>query len=270
MTLFKCFLADRNKLAFIARGSRRFGKPFYLICVSKWLMDKYKHLNVRSAIIGNGINPAIFSPVNLAIPRINDFAFLTSFERGGEIAVETFKQLPSTSKMQIASYNSTNTFSPEQTQSKTIIKHHALSKKDVQCILCESDYFLYPLTSPDGHVTHDTFACSVLEAMSCGAIVVSWDVGCLHELRSDIIVLLSPPSYPNYDPNGPAGQYNPLMQGPQVVQSFVKVIQQLNSNPHQKEALRHRAYEWAIQQTWNKQTEKFLGLIKRQRYINTI
>jgi len=252
---------------------QQFQKPLLLVCPSDWVLDYCSRYNVKSIKIENAINPQVFSPLSHMNNKTGNFAFHASFERGGHIAMEVFKQLPFAHKMQIAQYDPKATGLPPEQINPTVKILHSLSKIQIRQMLCESDYFVYPLALPNASIHHDTFGCVVLEAMACGVIVISWDAACLRQLYGNNMILLPTPLCDGYDPNNKLNQRNPNMLGQGAIDLFIIAIKQLESSPDKKEAIRQRAYKWAIEKTWDKQAAILLNLLRRhylqKRYLAT-
>lgn len=194
--------------------------------------------------LGNGINPAIFC-ADTGVTSSREpmsFVFAASYERGGRIAREVHERLKTRGlhmgAMNVASYCD--------------VTLPSLSKMDVAKLLDASDFFVYPLVLDAGNVHHDTFACSVLEALACGVEVVTWDVACMRNVYGEYITLVSPPPHPGYSPHAASG-FNPEMLTMQSVDALADAVTRVAELPPQeRERRRHTARTWALGQTWEK------------------
>ena len=149
----------------------------------------------KTVVIGNPLISDLYTrPLVTAIPW--SFVFFATWERGGEVALATFKKIrvvePSAT-FHIASYYPN--LPPESCQ-EGIYVYDSLGKAQLCELLSKSAYFIYPLNLPNGHIHKDTFACCVAEAIAQGVRVVTYSQGSLFELYNGLIDFI-PIEYPN-------------------------------------------------------------------------
>ena len=142
-------------------------------------------------------------------------------------------------------------------------RHGSLSKERVAEILRGSEYFIYPLVTPENHVHHDTFGCVILEALSLGVIVVTWNVACIPWIYADYVVGLEPPgAYPKNQ----RFVKDAWFSSDEAVNRLTNAVIELEMNPSRKHATRQRGIEWAQQQTWDKSGEVMAQALT-ERYV---
>ena len=190
------------------------------------------------------------------------------FERGGSLSLNVFDSVKKDGWIfNVAGYAGLPDFSDKKRDDVNILG--SLNKIDLINLLNKSDYFVYGLVLPNGiSVHHDTYASSILEALACGVIVITWDVSYLRDIYGDNIILIPPPFYEGYDPHDSYGKSNPAMLDPQP---FVDAINFLDNHHDEKEELRERARIWALQQTWDipaKAMHKLLPIYLNQHLLS--
>lgn len=229
------------------------GFRVYAQYVSVFVAKRYTSMTLDGSwTIGNGIDATLFTATDPDVTRVKGrWAFMASFERGGDMARRVFAQVRETapgaaSELHLASY-----WSPDAGPgSDHEINHGSLSKRGVAELLRSAEYFVYTLVLPSGVVHHDTFACVVLEALAAGVTVVAWDVACLREVYGDHVILVEPPSYQGYDPHSPMGS-NPAMLSEASVGALAQAVLANEALPAEERALKHTsARDWALAQTW--------------------
>eukprot|EP01041_Mallomonas_annulata_P001532 gene1532-2954_t len=142
--------------------------------------------------------------------------------------------------------------------SKFIFMHGSLSKQNIAKLLWNVEYFIYPLVLPWGMVHHDTFGTVVLEALSAGVLVLSWDVACLSDVYSNYIELLPIKVLNNdsYDPFGRFGS-NKWLLSDEAVNAMATAILRLERDPVEKQRRRVAGIDWARNHTWDRIGEKY-------------
>lgn len=201
-----------------------------------------------AGVVGNGIDAdafALSTPLDERRKAPLSFAFHATFERGCAVAHRVFSGLGGRSLFSIASYHHDPAAAALAAADPRVVDRGSLDKAALREMLLDSDYFVYPLVLPDGRVHHDTFACVVLEAMACGAVVVTWDVACLRELYgADCIVALDVAECglesAGYDPRAPAGR-NPNLLSDAAVAALRAAVERLEADPGEKRRLRENA-----------------------------
>jgi glycosyltransferase involved in cell wall biosynthesis len=224
-----------------------------IVAPSNFALQSLPRTFFRRYVVPNALNPAIYPPVTLDdhSERLGNWTFHACWERGGEVALRVFMQYAPRNKFHASGYpNAAN-------RGQSDVRHYGtLSKYSLREVMMRCDYFVYPLVAPSGAVHHDTFGCAVLEAMACGAIVITWNVACLPECYTDYAILLEPPPYRQGSAHEPFG-FNDQMNEDAAVQRLLQAVQRLDENPSSKEALRKRAMHWATSQTWSRSAVTF-------------
>lgn len=214
---------------------------------------------VSTHIIPNGLNGAFATLSDPSLTRLGNVMFSALFERGGLLAAHVFQCLP----YQHKAFHVAGSHVPDDVEGlPDTVVHGSLSKSALIEVMNTCDYFLYPLVhaSPPHLVHIDTYACCVLEAMACGVVVISWDVGALRHVYGDRIHLLTPPKHEKFDMRA-AETCNPYMYTEEAAQMFVEAVQYLDARPVLKEKMREEGRRWALQQTWQKATGAFASLV---------
>lgn len=235
---------------------RNLGFNIYIQCLSNYCVKFYERLkpmfnNLQDIwVINNGISPAMTITPKPIKEKKGNWVFHACFDRGGKEAINIFKAInifnpEIATKFNIVSYNKENI----ENLNENIIYNGSLSKYKLFELLGKSDYFIYPLIQPDGNVHHDNYSTTILEAMSMGVIVITWDVAHLKESFGDYIICVKTPSYENYDPYSQFG-INPLLSQKEALYSLIEAILILEMNPQEKEIRRTNGMKWARQQTW--------------------
>lgn len=191
--------------------------------------------------------------------RTGNWMYHATYERGGPVASRVFnyvsQRIPSAAKeLHYASYYTDDVHKFQNQQA--LVWHGSISKKEVATFLTQSDYFVYPLVLHYGSVHHDTFGSVMLEALACGAIVVTWNVACIPSVYSDYVLALTPKCDAGYDPQAPFG-YNHWMNSEEAVAMMAEKIIELEQNPDKKEAIRQRGMQWAQTQTWESKSKDY-------------
>lgn len=243
---------------FVERLTEHFGAELHLVGVSGYagrIMQTRKRESSTYCTILNGLNPDVFEAGKTHVhnrPNLS-FAFTACYERGGRIAELVHATLARRGlvmgDMSVSSY------------CNSVPKNPSLSKKGVADMLHKSDYMVYPLSLDDGRVHHDTYACVVLEAMACGALVVTWDVACLRDVYGDLITLVPTPPCQGYDRTASEGS-NPLMLSQSAIETLADAVAALDALPTSvREARRSNAQAWALSQTWASRVSQLVSLM---------
>jgi len=258
---------------------------FKFVCVSNYVANQFnlKELKNELIIIPNGINETIYLYNKLGeLEDINNlefykekkgFSFITSFSRGGEMSYKIFNKYKNElSKSHqkrmlffIADYFIPNKklIEPLKKVNKDIIYFESLSKTLLKSLLNKTDYFIYPLYNPeDKIITHDTYGCSIHEALACGVTVITWDVACYREVFGDLIHLIPPIEREGYNPFGGNKEKNEKMGSDQAIELFIEKIREIESNQEKKLEDKIRGRKWALEGTWKKSIDKFLEFVK--------
>lgn len=259
-----CFIDDNLIRAIQARQFKTYAQA-----LSNYVEKDYKHIFDTSTMwtIGNAIKQYFIADPELVIhsdlknSKRGNWIFHPVFERGGQIAVDVFKRIktmiPDAAKqMHLLSYYTHDVYKHNHAagSDNNIIIHPSLSKKKVAELLVNNiEYFIYPLTLPNGAVHHDTFGSVILEALASGVIVITWDVACMPSLYGDYIIRLPIPDHirDRYNPNARFANH-PFFVSNEAINMFVDKIVYLEQNPDIKDMMKRNGIEWAKIQTWDK------------------
>jgi hypothetical protein len=211
------------------------------------------------AVVPNGIDPRMMPPH--PTNESGRWVFHTSFSRGGKLCMDIFSRMqacrPDLARcVEFMSYYLPDRFKvPEG-----VVFRDSMDKKRLFETLSGADYFVYPLVE-NSTVHHDTYACSVLEALACGVTVVTWDVACLREVFGDHVEFVDPPPHDGYDRFAETGA-NPRMSGDEAVQLFVDKILQIEKDQEAKKRAKERNRRWALAQSWDASFDRFMQVVR--------
>lgn len=256
MLWFHCFIDDDVILEYQANGFDVYG-----VGVSEWVKQHYEHLfdDKHLWVVPNGVSPYFYESRSIDNKTRGSWCFHATFFRGGEAAIRVFDKVSqvvpdAARELHIMSY-----YTPDanKTVPDFVIEHGSLPKTEVADILERSEYFIYPLVTPERGMHHDTYACVIMEALSLGVIVVTWNVACFPSLYSDYIVAVEPPNgYPKSDrffDNG--GEW---FASQEAIDMLAQAIIDLEAAPEKKDWLRQRGAQWARQHTWEQSGESMV------------
>ena len=142
-------------------------------------------------VIGNplmsDVLPDLRANTNHIVRDPHAFVFLSTWERGGDIALSAFRrirQIYPDAVFHVASYNPNY---PTVCENDGVIVHKSLGKVALSELLLRCGTFIYPLCLPNGHIHKDTFACCVSEAIALGVNVITYRQGALAELYAECV-----------------------------------------------------------------------------------
>lgn len=243
----------------LRRGFQVFG-----LAVSQWVLDLYTpHFEPgRLWLAPNGVAPRFFEAENGGGECIDSernrgsWCFHACFGRGGAVALRVFEETrrrkPDAARvfhgMSYVGDIDAREYDAAAKCSAVVNWHGSLGKTQLATTLAHTEYFVYPLTTIDGAVVHDTFACTILEALSMGVIVVTWAVGSIPTTYGDLLVALQPPL--GYPANNRIGPCEPWFISEEAVQQLAAAVIAIDADPERKAHLRRRGMEWARAQTW--------------------
>ena len=206
-------------------------------------------------VSGNALPPSFSTPNTQNTsntPRPPRWIFHASFERGGDVACRVLRvvndRLPEYGGvLHAASYYEKDV---ERVPS-TIVWHGSLTKLKLRDVLDTCEYFVYPLVLPNGLVHHDTFACCVLEALSRGVIVVTWDVACFEDVYGDAVVRVPPRT--GYDAKA-ARACDAWFDTEEAVNRLADAVCAIEEDPERKKRIRDdgirfsrgREFTWSV------------------------
>eukprot|EP00607_Mallomonas_marina_P000409 CAMPEP_0182436342 /NCGR_PEP_ID=MMETSP1167-20130531/80987_1 /TAXON_ID=2988 /ORGANISM="Mallomonas Sp, Strain CCMP3275" /LENGTH=294 /DNA_ID=CAMNT_0024628407 /DNA_START=788 /DNA_END=1672 /DNA_ORIENTATION=+ len=257
--------------------------------VSHFVSDMYTYPIGRfcsiSTVIGNAVAP-YFSPSlrtdgfssYVTESRKGRWVFHARYYRGGALALRVYshvqKLLPSVAnELHFLSYDTSDSSSESLSRSHSaasqrgdvskgisresglggVVSHGSLSKRGVALVLTNADYFVYPLADESGEMHHDTFATVVLEALSSGVLVVTWDSACLKDVYGDLIELVpipfSPESHSPYYPSNKRG-HSVWAASEEGVAALARAVLRLETRPKEKQRRREAGMLWAQTQNW--------------------
>jgi glycosyltransferase involved in cell wall biosynthesis len=258
---------------------------FKFVCVSNFVANQFNLETLKNPllVIPNGINKDVYlqnldgTPLNIYdetyyLNKKGNFAFYTSWGRGGEMSYNIFKEYKKTLdlslkkkfKFLVCDYLPKANEKIEELKRKNsdFIVLGSLSKRDIKSLLDKTDYFIYALYNPvDDIITHDTYGCSIHEALACGVSVITWNVACYKEIFGDNIHLIEPLEYPDYKPFGGNKEKNRRMGSSEGINLFVEKIREIERNLDKKLEDKIKARKWALEGTWEKSINKFLDFV---------
>ena len=248
---FQCFINDNSIKSIINMG-------FKVIAsfLSPYVRDKYDLSMFYSHItVGNAIGDVFMTENSItSSERKGNVIFHASYERGGNLLHDIINRvnsvLPDNVKsLNYASYYTLNNNRVDNSLCYRTVNHGSLSKIGISNLLSNCDYFVYPLVLPDGQVHHDTYGSVILEALSRGTIVITWNVACIPCVYSDYVVKIEPKRVDGYEPFARFST-NRWMLSDEAIDMFANKIIELEANPDEKERLRANGIAWAQTQTW--------------------
>ena len=204
-------------------------------------VSDFKQTLIPNPIMDDVINEVINT--NL-IRKKHKFIFHAAWSRGGNVAVETVRQL----NYPDAEFHAFDYLMATHAHKDSFFKlHNGVDKKTLFTHLAESDYFIYPLYTPYQDVHKDTFSCVVAEAIALGAIPVTYPLGALPENFEGYCAWIDFPE--NADPVKMQGE--PLSKDidgifKNNVPKIIEKIKYLEDNPQVKEELRSKGKQYIL------------------------
>lgn len=202
--------------------------------------------NSKQILIPNPIMDDVVNEVLESKPtrKKHKFIFHAAWSRGGDVAVETVRQL----NYPDSEFHAFDYLMATHAHKDSFFKmHNGVDKKTLFTHLAESDYFVYPLYTPYQDVHKDTFSCVVAEAIALGAIPVTYPLGALPENFEGHCVWVDFPE--KADPV--KMQAEPLSKDldgifKNNVPKIIEKINYLEANPQVKEELRAKGKQYIL------------------------
>ena len=261
---FHCFINDEILLA-----HKQKGYDIYGIGVSSWVTNHYKNPLIFHPnhvwTVPNAVSPDFFErfPVNNIVSNKirGSWSFHATYDRGCAMAYRVFQRVSKTFPMAAQTMHVMSYYTPDAMYpSPSFVKRYgSLSKYQVADFLATTEYFVYPLVTPQNHVHHDTFACVILEALALGVIVITWGVACIPYVYGDYVVSIPPPQWYSKDARFSG---HPWFASEEAVDILCGEVVKLEINPERKNSIRKRGMEWARQQTWDKSGQIMASKLK--------
>ena len=178
------------------------------------------------------------------IRKKHKFIFHAAWSRGGDVAVETVRQL----NYPDSEFHAFDYLMATHAHADSFFKmHNGVDKKTLFTHLAESEYFVYPLYTPYQDVHKDTFSCVIAEAIALGAIPITYPLGAVPENFQDYCVWIDFPE--SADPEKMQNeQLSKDMTGifKYNIPNIVEKILYLENNPKVKEELRATGTEYIL------------------------
>jgi glycosyltransferase involved in cell wall biosynthesis len=202
--------------------------------------------HTKQILIPNPVMDDIINEVLETNPtkKTHKFIFHAAWARGGNIAIETVKQL----NYPDSEFHAFDYLMATHAHEDSFFKmHNGVDKKTLFTHLAESDYFIYPLYTPYKDVHKDTFSCVVAEAIALGAIPVTYPLGALPENFEGHCIWIDFP-----DKADPAKmQSEPLSKDEEGIfkdniPKIIEKIKYLEDNPQLKEELRSKGKQYIL------------------------
>jgi len=202
--------------------------------------------NSKQILIPNPIMDDVVNEVLESKPtrKKHKFIFHAAWSRGGDVAVETVRQL----NYPDSEFHAFDYLMATHAHKDSFFKmHNRVDKKTLFTHLAESDYFVYPLYTPYQDVHKDTFSCVVAEAIALGEIPVTYPLGALPENFEGHCVWVDFPE--KADPV--KMQAEPLSKDldgifKNNVSKIIEKINYLEANPQVKEELRAKGKQYIL------------------------
>jgi len=229
------------KLGFINISEWEKGMTQGVIDTIKNQIPDLKQTLIPNPIMDDMINEVLESS---PIRKKHKFIFHAAWARGGNVAIETVRQLDyPDSEFHAFDY----LMATHAHQDPFFKMHNGVDKKTLFTHLAESDYFIYPLYTPYKDVHKDTFSCVVAEAIALGAIPITYPLGALPENFEGHCVWIDFPE--KADPT--KMQSEPLSKDEEGifknnVPKIVEKIKYLEDNPQVKEELRIKGKQYIL------------------------
>jgi glycosyltransferase involved in cell wall biosynthesis len=261
---FHCFIDDA-----IVQHHKTNGFDLYGIGVSEWVTQHYRHMFDEKHLwtVRNAVSPTFHQhkQIKSDMKTRGAWSFHATYDRGGAVSLRVFERVRRILPQAATQFDMMSYYTPDinHVTPSYVTRHGSLSKGRVAEILEKSEYFIYPLVTPQDHVHHDTFGCVILEALALGVIVITWNVACIPWIYSDYIVGIEPPS--SY-PKNQRFVRDPWFSSDEAVMRLTNAVIELEMNPARKDAIRKRGIEWAQQQTWDKSGEVMAEALV-ERYV---
>lgn len=201
---------------------------------------------LKQTLIPNPVMDDIINEVleSNPIKKSHKFIFHAAWARGGNVAIETVRQL----NYPDSEFHAFDYLMATHAHQDPFFKmHNGVDKKTLFTHLAESDYFIYPLYTPYQDVHKDTFSCVVAEAIALGAIPITYPLGALPENFDGYCIWLDAP--PNSRPFKEM-QKESLSKDLDGVYKYtnhiVEKIKYLEANPQIKEELRSKGKQYIL------------------------
>ena len=202
--------------------------------------------DIKQTLIPNPIMDDVVNEVLESNPirKPHKFIFHAAWARGGNVAIETVRQLNfPDSEFHAFDY----LMATHDHKDLFFKKHNGVDKKTLFTHLAESEYFIYPLYTPYQDVHKDTFSCVVAEAIALGAIPVTYPLGALPENFEGHCVWIDFPD--GADPiKMQSESLSKDIEGifKDNIPKILEKIQYLEANPQIKEELRAKGKQYIL------------------------
>jgi glycosyltransferase involved in cell wall biosynthesis len=201
---------------------------------------------LKQTLIPNPVMDDIINEVleSNPIKKSHKFIFHAAWARGGNVAIETVRQLNySDSEFHAFDY----LMATHAHQDPFFKMHNGVDKKTLFTHLAESDYFIYPLYTPYQDVHKDTFSCVVAEAIALGAIPITYPLGALPENFDGYCIWLdAPPNSRPFEEMQKESLSKDLDGVYKYTDHIVEKIKYLENNPQLKEELRQKGKQYIL------------------------
>ena len=200
---------------------------------------------IKSTLIPNPILDEMVTEVLESNPirKPHKFIFHAAWARGGNVAVEAVRQL----NFEDSEFHAFDYLMATHNHKDSFFNlHNGVDKKTLFTNLAESEYFIYPLYTPYQDVHKDTFSCVVAEAISLGAIVVTYPLGALPENFEGYCVWLDFPEGVDVQKIQSEALTKDLDGKFTITHNIVEKIKFLEENPQIKESIRAKGKEYIL------------------------
>jgi hypothetical protein len=202
-------------------------------------------VNVKQTLIPNPIMDDLINEVTdeQHVRKPYKFIFHAAWARGGSVAVEAVRKLnfPNTEFHAFDYLMATH-----RHEDAFFNLHDGVDKKTLFKNIAESEYFIYPLYTPYEDVHKDTFSCVVAEAISLGAIPVTYALGALPENFNNYCYWLDFPEGVNSEEIQKESLTKDYEGKFKCTDNIVRAIKWLEENPQYKERIRKEGKDYIL------------------------
>lgn len=208
---------------------------------TKRIYDKTFSTIIPNPILDEMVNEVLETN---PIRKPHKFIFHAAWARGGNVAVEAVRQL----NFEDSEFHAFDYLMATHSHKDSFFHlHNGVDKKTLFTNLAESEYFIYPLYTPYQDVHKDTFSCVVAEAISLGAIVVTYPLGALPENFEGYCVWLDFPEGVDVQKMQSETLTKDLDGKFTITHNIVEKIKFLEDNPQIKENIRAKGKEYILE-----------------------
>lgn len=222
----------------------------YAQAASDWIrrnVDSYACVR-GSWTIPNGVSPA-WQRQTVPAKRRGKWVFPASFDRGGDLAIRVFRKVRELRPDAAAEFSAACVNDPFQDPSLFIA--NGSTREDLDRMMLDAEYFVFPISHPSGIVIHETYAAAILGALAAGVVVITWDVEPLRSQYGGYVRLIA---------TGPPHGFEPFSVLPDLLtdasmEAMAREVLRMDDDAAEASSLRERGMRWAREQLWNRRAQ---------------